>query len=181
MSGEEDGCAAVDHALQHGLEHSGGDGVDALERLIEKQYPGPVNYGCGQCEFFLHAVREVRNQLASLVGKLHELQKLLRALIGGLAVQSIHSADKAEILGRGEAAEECHAFGHYADLALEVERRSAEWLAENLNGARARLEQTGKHLDSGGFARPVRPQKSEELPRSYAERHIVHGSEFAGR
>jgi len=33
--------APVDHAGQHGLEHAGGNGVDALKGLIEKQHLGP--------------------------------------------------------------------------------------------------------------------------------------------
>ena len=34
MGGEEDGCTAGDHALEHGLEGSSGDGVDAFEGLV---------------------------------------------------------------------------------------------------------------------------------------------------
>lgn len=97
----------------------------------------------------------------------------------GRAVKAIGASHKAQIRGRREPPELRHPFRHHADLPLHVERRRAERLAKNLNRPRARFEQTGEHLDDGGFARPVRPQKAEELPGSYAERNIVHGSEFA--
>ena len=83
-----------------------------------------------------------------------------------------------EILGRGQPAKQGHAFRHYADLAFQVECRSVEGLAKNLNRTRARLEQTGEHFDRGGLARTVWPQKAKKLPRCHAERDIVHGRQF---
>ena len=100
----------------------GGDGVHAFERLVEKQHLGPVNHGGGERQLLLHAVREVGHQLARLVGELHEIEQLVGALIGGLAVETVHPADEAQILGRGEAAEQSHALRHHADLTLQVER-----------------------------------------------------------
>ena len=114
-----------------------------------------------------------------LVGQLHEFEQLLGAQVGGLLVQAVHAADEAQILGRGEAAEQRHAFGHDADLALQLEGRCAEGLAENLDGAGAGLEQAGEHLDGGGFARSVGPQEAEELSGRHAEGDIVHGGQRA--
>ena len=37
VRGEEDGGAAGDHALKHGFEGAGGDGVDAFEGLVEEE------------------------------------------------------------------------------------------------------------------------------------------------
>ena len=87
--------------------------------------------------------------LRRLVGELHEIEQLLGALVGGLAIEAIHAADEAQIFGRGEPAEQGHAFRHNADLALQVERAGGERLAENLDRSRAGLEQAGKHLDGG--------------------------------
>ncbi len=41
VRGQKNRGAARDHALQHGLQSASGDGVHALERLIEKQNFGP--------------------------------------------------------------------------------------------------------------------------------------------
>ena len=114
-----------------------------------------------------------------LVGKLHKVQQLFHALFGCLLVEPIHAAHKTEILGSGEPAKQRHPLGHNADLALQVERRGVEWHAVNLDCAGARLKQAGKHFDSGGLARAIRPQKAEELARSNTERYIVHGGECA--
>ena len=48
VGGEEDGCAAVDHAREHSLEHAGGDGVDPFEGLVEKEDFGAVDDGGGK-------------------------------------------------------------------------------------------------------------------------------------
>ena len=41
MRGEENGCAARDHALQHGFQSAGGDGVHAFEGLVRNSTLGP--------------------------------------------------------------------------------------------------------------------------------------------
>jgi hypothetical protein len=46
--------------------------------------------------------------------------------------------------------------------------------AKQLDLSSGRVQQTGEHLDCGGFARSVRSKKTEKLPRSHAQIHIVH-------
>ena len=48
VGGEEDGGAASDHALEHGLESTGGDGVDAFKGLVEEEDAGAVDDRCGK-------------------------------------------------------------------------------------------------------------------------------------
>jgi len=60
MRGEEDGGATFRHALEHGFEGAGGDGIDAFEGLVEEEDPGAVDDGRGESELLLHAVGEVR-------------------------------------------------------------------------------------------------------------------------
>ena len=116
VRGEEDGGAAGDHALQHGLECACGDGVHAFEGLVEEEDFGAVDDGGGERELFLHAVGEVGDELLFLVGEAHELEEFGGAGCGGGAVEAVHAADEAEVFGGGEPAEEGHAFGDDADL-----------------------------------------------------------------
>ena len=52
VRGEEDGGAAVNHALEHGFEGVGGDGVDAFEGLVEEEDAGRVDDGGGERRAF---------------------------------------------------------------------------------------------------------------------------------
>ena len=135
MRGEEDGSAARDHALQHGLEGVGGNGVHSLEGLIEKQHLRPVDDGGGERELLAHAVGVIRDELLRLIGEAHEVQQLGAALLGGGLVEAVHAADEVQVLGRGEFAEERHAFGHDADVALHLNRVREEVFAEDLDAA----------------------------------------------
>src|SRR5579863_9294023 len=102
---EENRGAARDHALQHGFERAGGDGVHAFEWLVEEQNFGAVNYGGGHSQLFLHAVGIVGDEFLGLVGELHEVEQLGGALGGGFAVQSVHAAGKVQKFGAGETSE----------------------------------------------------------------------------
>ncbi len=121
VRGEKDGGSAFGHALEHGFQGAGGDGVHAFEGLVEKQNAGAVDDGGGEGKLLLHAVGEVGDQLFGLVGEVHEVEEFVGAAVGGFAVEAVHAADEAEIFRRGEAAEEGEAFGDDADLALDVE------------------------------------------------------------
>ena len=94
MRGEEDGCAAMNHALQHGFQGAGGDGVDALKRLVEKKDARAVDDGGRKRELFLHAVRKVGDELFAVVGEAHEVEQLGRALPGGGRVEAVHATDE---------------------------------------------------------------------------------------
>ena len=83
VGGEEDRCAAGDHALEHRLESAGGDGVDPFEWLVEEENFGAVDDGSGECELFLHAVGEVGDEFFCFVGESHELEELGGAGGGG--------------------------------------------------------------------------------------------------
>ena len=179
MRGEKDGCAAGDHALQHLLEGTGGNGVYALEGFVEKQNFGCVDDGCGQGQLLLHAVREVGDELLGFVGEAHEFEQLFAALEGGGAIEAVHLADETEILGGGEAAEEGEALGDDADLALDFKGVCGEVHAEHLNAAGGGCEQAGKHLDGGGLACAVGAEEPEELAGRDAEIDVLHGNEIA--
>ena len=179
VGGEKDGRAAGDHALQHGFEGACGDGIDAFEWLVEEEDFRTVDDGGGEGEFLLHAVGEVGDEFFLLAGEAHELEQLLGALEGCGAIEAVHLAYEAEVLGRGETAEERHALGNDADVALELGGVCGEVLAENADAAGGGCEQAGEHFDGGGFARAVGAQEAEELSGGYGEIDILNCSKFA--
>src|SRR4051812_21220267 len=163
VRGEEDGGATGDHALDHGLERAGGNGVDAFEWLVKKKDFWAVDDGGGECKFFLHAMGEVGDEFFSFVGERHELEQLLRACGRSGAVEAVHAADEAEVFGCGEAAEEGEAFGNDADLALDFDGIGDRVEAEDPDAAGGGSEEAGEHLDSSGFAGAVGAEEAEEL------------------
>jgi len=156
-----------------------GDCVNAFEWLVEKKNFGAVDYGGGQGQFFLHAVRVVGDELFGLVGELHEIEKLGSSFRGDFAVESVHAADKIQIFGSGEATEESHAFGNDADLALHFDRVRGEIEAENFDASSGGSEEAGEHFDGGGFASAVGSEEAEELAGCDAEIYVFYGRERA--
>src|ERR1700723_2548839 len=179
MRGEEDGCAAMDHSLQHRLQGARSDRVHTLERLIEEEHFRSMDYGCGEGQLLLHAVRKIGHQLFGLVGQIHKLQQLFGTVVGGFAIQPIHASDKAKVLSGSESTEKRHSFRHHTDLPLQVEGTGSEALPQNLNPPGAGFEQASEHLDGGGLPCSVRTEKAEELARSNAEGEIVDSGKCA--
>jgi hypothetical protein len=179
MRSEEDGDAALDHALEHGFEGACGDGVDAFERLVEKEDARRVDDSGSEREFLLHTVGKVGDEFFRFAGEVHEVEQFFRAPVGGVAIEAIHAADEAEVLGRCEAAEEGKAFRDDADLAFELKRVRREVEAEQLNLAGCGREQAGEHFDCRGLPSAVRAEKAEELPGRDAEADAVNGGELA--
>ena len=105
MRGEKDGRAARDHPLQHRLQRAGGNGIDTLERLVQKEYLRVVDDRSSQGQLLLHAVGEVGDQLLLFVGKVHKSKQFLAALQGGRLVEAVHAPHKTEVFARGQASE----------------------------------------------------------------------------
>src|SRR5580704_14025881 len=163
MRGEKNRGSAGDHALQHGFQRAGGDRVHAFDGLVEKQDLGSMNHGRCQGELLLHAVGVVGDELFVLVRELHEIEQLGGAPGGGYPVEAIHSSGETEELSTGETSEQSHAFGHDANLTLDVDRMSVEIEAEDFDLAGTGRQQSCEHLDRGGFPRAVWAEKAEEL------------------
>src|SRR5579863_1466009 len=176
---EENRGAARDHALQHGFEGAGGDGVHALERLVEKQNFGSVNYGGGHGQLFLHAVGIVGDEFLGLVGELHEVEQFGGTLGGGFAVQAIHASGEVQEFGSGEAAEQRHAFGDDADLPFDFYGTDVEVESEDLDLPGTGREQSGEHLDGGGFPCAVGAEEAEELAGRHLQVDAVDGKQLA--
>ena len=105
VRGQKNRGAAGDHALQHGFQRAGGDGVHAFEGLVEEQNLRGVYHGGGERQLLLHAVGIVGDQFLRLIGELHEVEQLGGALGGGIAVEAVHASGEAEELSAGEATE----------------------------------------------------------------------------
>ncbi len=79
VRGEEEGHAARGQAPQEVAHHAAGDGVDAVERLVEEEHLRAVDEGAGEGQLLAHALRVVHHELAALVGQGEELEELLGA------------------------------------------------------------------------------------------------------
>ena len=169
----------MNHSLQHGFESASSDGVNTFEWLVEEEHSGTVDDGGGEGKFFLHAVREVGDELFRLICQLHEVEELSAAAVCGVAVETIHAADEAQIFGCGETREQRHSFGDDSDLAFEVESAGVEGLAEDLDVPGGGLEQAGEHFDGCGLSCSIRAEEAEELARRDLKGNIVNCGEAA--
>ena len=130
---QKDRSSARDHALQHGFERAGSNGIYAFERLVEKKDLGPVNHGGGHGQLLLHAVGVVGDELFRLVSEVHEVQQFGGSLGGSLSIETVHSSGKIEKLGTCQSSEQRHALGHDSDLLLYFHRIFLQIEAENLD------------------------------------------------
>src|SRR5271168_1453442 len=89
MRGEEDGGASGNHSLQHLLQRTGGDGVDAFEWLVEEENLRVVNDGRGKSELLLHTVGKIGDELFGLSGEVHEFEEFLAALVCGGVIEPV--------------------------------------------------------------------------------------------
>src|SRR4029077_17618277 len=106
---------------------------------------------------------------------LHKLEQLGGALGRCGAVEAVHASGEAEELCASEASEQRHAFGNHSDLALDFDGVSVEIDAENFNSPGTGREQSGEHLDRGGFPRAIGAEKAEELSGGDAQVDAVDG------
>ena len=165
--------------LQHRFQRVGCDGIDAFERLIEKQNARTVNHGGGQREFFLHAVRIIGDQRLRLIDQLHEFEQLGGPLGGGGGIESVHASNEIQIFRAGQPAEKRHAFGHDADLAFHFDGIRSHIRFEDPNAAGRGREKPREHFDSGGFAGAVGTEETEKLSRRHVKIHVFDGDEIA--
>src|ERR1700732_841820 len=176
---EKNRRSARNHALEHGFQCAGSDGVNAFEWLVEKKNFRTVNHGGGEGEFFLHAVRVVGDERLWLVSELHELEQFCGALRSSIAIEPVHAADEIQIFGARETSEECHAFRYDADLAFHFDRVTAEVHPKNLDASGRWSEQAGKHLDGCGFSGAVGTEEAEELAGCNLEVYVIDGDKLS--
>src|SRR5690348_9618640 len=163
MRSEKNGDTSFGHPAQKCFECSGRKRVYAFEWLVKKENPRAVDDSGGQGQFFLHSVRVVRDQSLGAIGELHEFEELIGTALGRGTVETVHAANEPQIFGAGQSLEKPHALRHNADLTFHFDGTRREVQAEKLSPAGTGGQQARKHLDGGGFARPVGPEKSEEL------------------
>jgi len=69
--------------LQHRLQRAGGNGIDALERLVQKEDLGLWMTAAARASFFCMPWEKVGDQLLLFVGKVHISKQFLGALQRG--------------------------------------------------------------------------------------------------
>ena len=139
-----------------------------------------MNYGCGQGEFFLHAVRKFERELLLLVRQIHHGEQLIATFAHRVARQQIHAADESEVFARRQVVEERQVLRHHADAAFYFQRapRIARVLAEDADATRRWRQQAGEHLDGGGFARAIGAKETVETAGLDAEVQFIDRAEL---
>ena len=135
VRGEKDRSPTSNHALKHGFQGAGGDRIDAFEGFVKKKDLGAVDYGGCEGQLFLHAMGIVGDELARLIGELHEVEELRGAPRADVAIEAVHSADERQVLRSGEPAEESQSLGHDADLPLHIDNLALEVQPQNFDSA----------------------------------------------
>src|SRR5271170_1575891 len=179
MRGEKDRSPARDHALQHCLQGSGGNGVHPLEGLVQKQNFRSVNYRSSHCQLLLHAVRIVGDQLLRLIGELHKVEQFGGAFGSGFAVESVHASSEVQKLRSSETPEQSHALGNDSNLPLYFDWIVFQINPKNFDLPRTGCEQPREHLDSRGFSSAVGAEKAEELSRRYTQVNTIDCDELS--
>src|SRR5277367_626080 len=126
MRSQKDSDAALRHASKKRFERACSKSIHAFKRLVEKKNARTVNHSRGQREFFLHAVRIVRDQRFWPVRELHEIEQFLGAALRCGTIEAIHAADELKIFGARQSFEKAHTFGNDADLPFNFNMMRSE-------------------------------------------------------
>src|SRR5689334_21021409 len=179
MRSEKNGYASFGHPAKKCFEGAGRKRVHAFERLVKKKNSRAVDDSGGQGQFFLHSVRVVRDQSLGAVGELHEFEELIGAALSCRTVETVHAANEPEVFSACQSLEKTHALGDDADLTFHFDGMRCKVQAEKLGAPGTRCQQARKHLNGGGFACSVGPEKSEELSGSNFKIDSVDRGEIA--
>ncbi len=104
-----------------------------------------------------------------LGGEPEELEQLVAARVGGLAIEMVQAGDELEVFGGGEAVVERRSLRHVADTSLHVDRLLDDVEAGNPRATARRPDHAGEDLDGGGFAGAVGAQETQDLARLDAQ------------
>src|ERR1700682_572396 len=138
-----------------------------------------MNERAGPRELLLHAVRIFNNQFSGGISQLHQ-RKQFPSAFGNLGLlQAIHSAGEDEHFSTSQAFEKIQVLRYNADTPFHFEWLSLNVMTENADLSVRGREQSRKHFDGGGFARPVWSQKAEEATPTHLEIDVIDGGEAA--
>ena len=98
VRGEEDRAAPVHERREQVLDLAGGDGVDALEGLVEEEQARRRQERHGERHLLAHAVRVVGDERVLRAREIHEREQLPGAALDGGRREAVHLAHEAQRL-----------------------------------------------------------------------------------
>ncbi len=168
--GDDDGGAALHQALDGGLHHGLGAGVEAGGRLVEHEHLGVGQGGPGERDQLLLPRRQAAAALADLgveaVGQAGEALPHPDRLQGGVDLDVRCAPLRHPHVVADRAVEQEALLRDDRDpLAQRVERRGAQVDAPVGHGALGRVVEAGHQLRQGRLPRTGGPDQRQPLPR----------------
>ena len=88
--------------------------------------------------------------------------------------EAVDPAEKGEVFLAGQVIVQGKALGHITDVLFDLGVFPDDVETSHLTLAAGGQEQPVEHADGGGFARPVGPQETENLPPVDLKADVVH-------
>ena len=131
----------------------GGRGIDAFERLVEKDHARVMQEGQGDRGLLAHSVGAAVEKGVLRAGQAEHAQKLRGTLAGFGKGQSIDRAAEFEMLGDGERIEEAEVLRHHADDAADGQRIFPDVDAGDADLSGVGGEERGEDFQESGIFR----------------------------
>ncbi len=171
----EDCLALRGELLQQIFEETGGDDVEAGERLVEDEQLGIVQQGGGDEDALLHALGVERDGRVAPGFEAEQGEEPVGLEVDEGLGQVAQAADELEVLEAGEVGVDVGLLGDVAEggaVGLEI---VADALAFEEHLAVGGLEEAGDDLDGGGFAGAVGTDVADDLAGTEAKADVVDG------
>jgi len=133
-----------------------------------------VNQRPGETHPLLHPLGERGEVFAADSAEVGELLDLGKSTGPRLPPEAETAGEKVEVLPHLNVAEVGQRVGHVADQVPHLFRIVDHRHAVVEDVAPVGIVERGHDLDRGGFARSVRADETEDVPRSEIERNVVH-------
>src|SRR5262245_49787255 len=164
VRGQEDGDVLQPaQLLDVGPDRGAGLRIEPDRRLVEEQYPGRVQQPAGDLQPPLHAAGVGADQAGPPVPQPDHLEHLAAAGRQHGLGHPVQLGVEAQVLLGAEVLVQGRILEHQADVAADLVPGPDHVVTGHPSGAGARVDQCAQHLDGGGLAGPVRPEKAEHL------------------
>jgi hypothetical protein len=179
VAGDHERLAHVAEFLQQPADFDPRPGVQAAGRLVEQEHLGIVQEHPRHSEPLGHAAAEARDQRLALIAQLDQPEHVVADLPPRRALDPIGGGEELQVLDHLHVVVNAEEVGHVADQPADFFRVRIDRVAADVRLAPGRLEQRGQNPHRGRFARPVRPDITEQVPLVQLQREVVDRAEIA--
>lgn len=167
MRGDENGRIAVVVGDDGPEDEIARRRIDAADRLIEQVERRPARHDEHELDLLLRALRQGPHRRSRGNRKTHQ------HILGKPTIEvGIEIGEERKRIAHFRRRAEIRPLRQVGNPRL---RGRPGFLAENVGGARRRLQKPCDELDERGFAAAVRPEQSDHAPAGNRERHRVEG------